>query len=655
MWLELKQILKFGWPYLRRYWFRMAAGVLLGMAFGVSNAGFIWGTKVLFERLDPKTAGTPVKQAKIAVPEQRPAINPSDSNGILAASKRALSSAKQQAVAWGKKMREDGYRVLDQWLPLRGRRVDWRQIVGGLSLLPVLAMIRGYIGFLSSYCMAWVSERVTRDVRVDLLRKFNSLSMDFFHRSTIGELLMRVNGDATALYRCLNLGFSDLVKEPITVISLVIGLFVLDWQLALLAIVFTPLTMIPIRILGNKAKTMIYQGLGSAMNQDSLLVEVYTSIRVVKAYCLEEFQLSRFKEIYHCMIHLGMKSTQARQLVNPIIEVISMVALGVVIVFIFFFEKNIPELVGFLTGVALLYTPIKKLANMHMYFQMASVGAVRLVQLFEEQPSVKEKQDAVPCGGFQHEIRMENLSFGYGDKLVLQDVNLVIPRGSKFGIAGESGAGKSTLVNLLFRFYDPTQGSIKIDGIDLRDLRTVDLRSQMALVSQEVFVFDQTVAENIACGKPGATRQEVETAARAAYAHDFITALPQGYDTRVGERGQTLSAGQRQRLSIARAFIRNAPILVLDEATASLDSQSEAEVQAAIDRLAEDRTVISVAHRLSTLARMDQVIVFSAGRIVEVGSFRDLIALENGVFARMAAMQGIFPGSAKGMDRLPYK
>lgn len=655
MWLELKQILKFGWPYLRRYWFRMAAGVLLGMAFGVSNAGFIWGTKVLFERLDPKTAATPSRQATVAAPEKRPAVNPSDSNGVFASAKRALRSAKQHAVVWGKQIRGDAYRVMDQWLPLRGRRVDWRQIVGGLLLLPTLALIRGYIGFLSSYCMAWVSERVTRDVRVDLLEKLNSLSMDFFHRSTIGELLMRVNGDASAVYRCLNLGFSDLVKEPITVVSLVIGLFVLDWQLALLAIVFTPLSMIPIRILGNKAKTTIYEGLGSAMNQDSLLVEVYTSIRVVKAYCLEEFQLSRFKDIYHRMIHLGMKSTQARQLVNPIIEVISMVALGVVIVFIFFFEKNIPELVGFLTGVAMLYTPIKKLANMHMYFQMAGVGAVRLVQLFEEQPSVKEKVDAVSCNGFQHEIRLENLSFGYGDKLVLQDVNLVIPRGSKLGIAGESGAGKSTLVNLLFRFYDPTRGLIRIDGTDLRDLRTRDLRSQMALVSQEVFIFDQTVAENIACGKPGATQPDIEAAARAAYAHDFIMALPQGYDTRVGERGQTLSAGQRQRLSIARAFIRNAPILVLDEATASLDSQSEAEVQAAIDRLAQDRTVISVAHRLSTLAKMDQVIVFSAGRIVEIGSFRDLIVSENGVFARMAAMQGIFPDSVKGMDRLPYK
>jgi subfamily B ATP-binding cassette protein MsbA len=217
---------------------------------------------------------------------------------------------------------------------------------------------------------------------------------------------------------------------------------------------------------------------------------------------------------------------------------------------------------------------------------------------------------------------------------------LTIPRGLKLGVAGESGSGKTTLLNLIFRFYDPTSGRVTIDGIDLRDVAVRDLRALMALVSQEVVLFDQTVAENIACGKPGATRAEVEAAARAAFAHEFICQLPQGYDTRVGERGTTLSGGQRQRLAIARAFVRDAPILVLDEATAALDSKAEAEVQAALDRLAEHRTVICVAHRLSTLSSMDRIIVLRDGRLIEEGSFEKLLQA-GGAFAEMAARQGI--------------
>lgn len=255
-------------------------------------------------------------------------------------------------------------------------------------------------------------------------------------------------------------------------------------------------------------------------------------------------------------------------------------------------------------------------------------------------PPFVSRPQPVMLPAFQKSISFEGVSFGYGDKLVLRNVTLTIPAGQRVGIAGESGSGKSTLLNLLFRFYDPTQGRICLDGLDLRSIRTGDLRHEMALVSQEIVLFDQSVAENIACGKLRATREEIEAAAKAAFAHDFIKALPQGYDTRVGERGVTLSGGQRQRLAIARAFVRNAPILVLDEATASLDSQSESEVQASIDALAQRRTVICVAHRLSTLANMDRVLVLEKGVVVEDGTFAGLIE-KNGRFAAMARKQGM--------------
>jgi ABC-type multidrug transport system fused ATPase/permease subunit len=291
--------------------------------------------------------------------------------------------------------------------------------------------------------------------------------------------------------------------------------------------------------------------------------------------------------------------------------------------------------------VALFFVPVKKIASVHIMFEQAGAGVERLVELLREKPTVTEPARPRALKQFEREIRFENVDFTYGHQPVLRGVDLRIPRGFKIGIAGESGSGKSTLVNLLFRFYDVTGGAIRIDGVDVRELSFEDLRRPMALVSQDVFVFRTTVAENIAAGRLGSTRAEVVVAARAAHAHEFIMQLPQGYDTVIGERGMTLSGGQRQRLAIARAFVRNAPILVLDEATASLDSQSEAEVQAAIDRLEENRTVIAVAHRLSTLANMDHVVVLAKGQIVEQGTFDELVRAR-GVFAGMAARQGIF-------------
>ncbi|MDB6019857.1 MAG: ABC-type multidrug transport system fused ATPase/permease subunit [Pedosphaera sp.] len=610
---NLKNIFQFGWPYLKRYRGRLIAGILLGLVFGVSNASFVWATRTLFDRLTP--------------PEQREA----------APVKKTSDTALARHL---KEWQKSGEAALDPLLPLRGRPLDPLQIMGGMLLLPLLVFVRGSVGYLNSYCMSWVSERVIKDLRLDLLIKLNTLSMDFFNRSTVGELLGRINGDTMALYRCMSLGFSDLVKEPITVVSVGIGLLLIDWQLTLLSVMFIPFIIIPIRVLSRKTKKALHSGIKAGVSQDSLVVEVYTSIRIVKAFCLESFQIERFRNIYQRLVHIGMKSVQAKELINPIIEVISVMGLGVVIVFIFYTHKTIPNMVGFLTGIILLYTPIKKLGGIPIYFQQASIGSERLIGIFNLQPSVVEKPDALRLKSFSRELAFENVSFSYGDKPVLQNFTLRLPRGFRLGVAGESGSGKSTLMNLIFRFYDPTGGCIKIDGHDLRDVSVPDLRNQLALVSQDIVLFDQTVAENIAHGKPGATPAEIEAAARASYAHEFIMRLPKGFQTRIGETGKLLSGGQRQRLSIARAFIRNAPILVLDEATGNLDSNAEAEVQAAIDRLAEDRTVICVAHRLSTLAGTDGIIVLSEGRIVEQGHFKELLRM-GGVFAGLARKQGI--------------
>ncbi len=613
---NLAKVLRFGWPYLRRYLGRFLSGVFLAVLFGLTNALLLWAINTILVRMSPEPA---------AVTSVLPG-GATLSHGALGEWKAALQSGTE--------------RVVDAWLPRSGRPADWRQVVGGILLFPLLAALRGFLGYGSSYCLAWVSERVVNDLRVDVLRKLTSLSLDYFNKATTGDLITRVNGDTAMLQKCLNGGLSDTIKEPVTILGIVIGLFLIDWRLTMITLVFFPLVIVPIVILGKKVRRSAKAGLNTTITQASLIVEVLSGIRVVKAFNLEEQQVNRFRHLSKDLVTHSMRTIRAKELTNPIIESIGTFGFGLLVVVIVMREIKVEDMVTLLTGVAFVYTPVKKLAGVHNLIQQTQAGVERLMQVLREKPTVQESSTPVRLPTFESAITLDHLGFSYGHDAILSDISLNLPRGTKLGIAGESGSGKSTLVNLLFRFYDPTAGAIRIDGHDLRALSLSDLRDRMALVSQEVVLFDMTVAENIGCGRPGATREEIEAAARAAFAHDFILRLPQGYDTRVAERGVNLSGGQRQRLAIARAFIRNAPILVLDEATAALDAQSEAEVQVAIERLEENRTVICVAHRLSTLRSMDRIVVLSAGRVIEEGTFDGLIAA-GGVFAGMAVRQGV--------------
>jgi subfamily B ATP-binding cassette protein MsbA len=619
---NIRVVFQFGAHYLRRYWVRLAAGLALGVLFGLSNASFVWATKTLIERFKP-------------APEAQGA------SALTAPGSAAAPQVRPGALPDPQRLKEGVTAVVDPWLPRAGRPLDWRQMLGGLLFLPLLVLIRSSTDYGSNYCMGWVSERVINDMRLDVLAKLGSLSLNFFDRSTTGDLLTRINSDTGKLLRCLKQGGADLIKESISAVSVLAALLWLDWKLTLLAMVLLPVCLFPLVRLGKKARRASAATVQAEILQSSQLVELLAGIRVIKAYNLEDGQVRRYRDLSRQLVHHGMKGIQAKELVNPLIEVISMLGLGAMVIYIFKTQTSVGDFVGFLTGLMLFFLPIKKLAGVHILFEQASVGVHRLANILREQPAVREPAQPRPLKQFRREIRFDEVSFAYqAGRPVLRDFTLAIPRGVKVGVAGASGSGKTTLVNLLFRFYDPTHGGITIDGVDLREASFRDLRSLLALVSQEVVVFDQTVAENIALGRPGASREDIERAARDAYAHDFIVQLPQGYDTRVGERGVTLSGGQRQRLAIARAFIRNAPILVLDEATASLDSEAEAEVQRAIDHLAENRTVICVAHRLSTLAGCDQVIVLAEGRMVEQGGFQELLE-RGGAFAAMARRQGI--------------
>ena len=603
------EIFKFSWPYLKRYWVRLLLGLLLGMGFGVFNASFVWGTKTLFERMEPA-----------------PDLIEQNQQGELG----------QGEPNWSQSLNE----FMDPWLPRRGQDLSLQRAAGGLLFLPFLVLMRGFMNFSSGYCMIWASMHAIRDLKMDMHGKLQSLSMGYFQDKEIGQHTMLLNRGADSLQKCMDVGFAEVIKEPFAMIAIAISLLWLDWQLAIFGMVFVPLTIVPIALVGRRIRKIAQSSYEQGEDQDSLLVEVYANMRTVKAFCLEKPQLGRFRDIYQKLTRLGIKHIQTKLILNPSVEVFGVLGLGSVILFVFYTGKSTPDLVAFLTGAMLMYQPIKKLGNLNATVQDAMVGVERIKTVQQATITVPENEAAKDLSDIQQGISFEEVNFSYGDEEVLRKFDLAVAKGMKLGVVGESGAGKSTLVNLLLRFYDPTKGRVTIDGADIRGVTFESLRGQMALVSQEVVIFDQTVAENIACGKLDASREEIVVAAKAANAHEFIEGLPEGYDTRLGEQGTRLSGGQRQRIAIARAFVRQAPILILDEATAALDSKAESEVQGAIDRLEEGRTVVCVAHRLSTLRGMDKIIVLEEGRVVQEGGFAELLE-RDGVFAEMARKQGL--------------
>jgi subfamily B ATP-binding cassette protein MsbA len=627
---DIYLILRFGLPYLRKYWFRFAGGIVFGFIFGLTGGLTMGGVYLMLNRLDDPSHVAQLTEAK----QQEEA------------KKGSKESAPVRAIdTYVKEVGQELYATTDPWLPLRGRAIDWKQVVGGLALFPLLAMLRGLASYLTTYLMAWAGQRIVSDVKDDVFRKINSLSLDFFHKTTTAELISRINDDTGALSACLRMGLSDLVKEPSTILTLFLSLLYLDWKLTVIALLFGPLCIIPTRIVSQKIKAQGREDNTAAVGQVGLAMESFQNVRVTKAYELGEEQAILFRKAGERANYFTIKTVQARAMLNPIIETLNSFGIGAVLLYAIWANVPFKTLGSFLFALLLFFAPFKKLSTIQVYFTQAALAMERLMALFRLQPSVREAEHPVAMTQFTRAIEFKHVGFSYGDGPVLEDVSFILPRGQRLGLAGESGSGKSSLLNLFFRFYDPTQGRIEIDGTPIETLRVSDLRFHLALVSQDVLLFNSTVAENIGYGKIGATREEIITAAKEAYAHEFITALPHGYDTPLGERGARLSGGQRQRIAIARAFVRNAPILVLDEATASLDSQAEAEVQKAIDHLAEHRTVVCVAHRLSTLRSMDTILVLQRGRIVEQGSFDDLLT-QGGLFTAMAARQSIFPQAA---------
>ena len=516
-----------------------------------------------------------------------------------------------------------------------------------LGALVILAyFVKGIGSYVSDYEMTWVGQRVVMDIRVKLFRHVLDQSAAFFSKKTVGQLLSRLTSDVSHVQRVVAQTAAELARESLALVGLAGYLFWMDWKLATAVFITAPLIVYPLIRFGQRVRSTTRRSQEDQEHISHIASEAFTGHRIVKAFGAEQFEQTKFTEASHRLFRTNMKVTSAVSALPPMMEIIG----GFAIVGLLWYglreiQKGVMtpgDFGSFLAAAILMYGPTRKLSRVNADLQQGMAAGQRIFDLMDRHTEVRERENARPLPPLREGVTFDRVGFQYEDNEgshTLRDVSFEVRAGQVAAIVGLSGAGKTTLVNLIPRFYDVTEGAIRIDNVDVRDVTLRSLRDQIALVTQETVLFDDTIAANIAFGRPAASPGDIENAARAAHAHDFIMALPRGYDTRIGERGQRLSGGQRQRLAIARALVRDAPLLVLDEATSSLDAESEGLVQDALATLMKNRTTFVIAHRLSTVRRADMIIALEKGRVVEIGRHDELIGRSGGVYAKLYALQ----------------
>ena len=493
------------------------------------------------------------------------------------------------------------------------------------ALIPAMVVARSFFGYLNAYWMAWTSLRLLVDIRTKLFRHILQQSLDFFAKTRSGQLLSRVNNDARMAQQALTSVSSDVVTQPFAILTAIIALCVIDWKFTVGSLVLFPICLIPIIVFGRKVRQAGKDEENEAGAMMVIMQEAFAGIRVIKSLCREEDEMKDFEDSSATQFRNSIKVRKAIEIVGPMIESVAAIGVGLALFYVWYYHVSAATFIGLLTGLFMLYDPVKKLSRVSGQMQRCFASTSRIFELMALEPTIQDAPDARTLVKGRGEIRFENLWFSYpGTAAVLRGITLRVEAGKTYALVGASGAGKSTMLSLILRFYDPSYGQVLLDGQDVRALTTESVRAQMSIVTQETFLFHTTIAENIRYGRFEATDAEVQDAARQAFAHDFIVAQPQGYETVIGDKGCTLSGGQQQRVSIARALLKNAPILLLDEATSALDSEAEMEVQRAIDALAEGRTVIAIAHRLSTVLNADQIVVMHQGEIKDTGTHTEL-------------------------------
>ena len=525
------------------------------------------------------------------------------------------------------------------WLPHSESSSEASIKILVILLVPIMFILRGVFSYLNVYCLQWVATHAITDLRTRLFAHLQNLSVGFFARSNTGDLMSRINSDTMALQSTITGTLATVVKDPVTVIGCVIVLLKLDAKLMLVIALVFPICLIPIIIYSRKVRKSAAVVQDSYSELSTVMHESFTGNRIIKAYNLEARAVQQFREVSQRFVSHRMRIVRSEEIPGPLIEFFA--SIGVALLFIYFaFQQSshAVNLVPFAIGVFFMYRPIKNIVRLQSQLQQARAASQRVFDLLDMRNSVLEPAQPKLLKAAGADIQFDHVRFSYGEKVALDDIQLQIKPGQLVALVGASGSGKTTLSNLLLRFYDPTRGVIRIGGVDIREVTTRDLRNQIAVVTQETILFNDSVRRNIELGRPGASNDEIIAAARHAYAYDFIMEKPNGFDTVIGEKGVTLSGGQRQRLAIARAVLKNAPILVLDEATSALDTESERAVQAALDELMKGRTTICIAHRLSTILHADEIVVLDQGRIVETGTHAELVR-RGGIYQKLYELQ----------------
>ena len=601
---DLFRLLKYVKPYAGRF----LLAVFLTVMVGVFETSFRVLMKPTLDRLSPSTSTATVS-------------NPSGSStDLLQAQTSKLD-------------------YINKWLP-QGE-TGWYILI---ALFPLLAICKGVSDFGADYFMGSVGLNAIVRIRQDLYEHILQQSAIFFNRYSTNALTARLVSDVQKLELAVSRWLADILREVFKLIGYFIALLILDWKLTLVLIAVSPLISYITSRSGRKLRNL---GNRQQISNEVILdvaQEAIAGNRVVKAFGMEKFEAKKLLEASKQLMRAGLRAVKIDSISPSIIEFIGYA--GVALMFLYVRPRIMSRamtLESFLTYIVILvsiYDPIRKLSRSNNAFQQAFAASTRVFNVLDEHTEMIDRPNAVEIGPLKHSIEFRNVSFKYEDASIpaLRNINLTVNAGEVVAIVGTSGAGKSTLTNLLMRYFDPTQGEIFFDGVEVRDIKLSSLRKQIGLVTQEVILFNDTVRNNLAYGQPTVSQAELESAARAALVHDFVTERAEGYDTEIGERGVQFSGGQRQRLAIARAIMKNAPVLILDEATSSLDTESEVQVQRALSNLLRGRTTIVVAHRLSTIRRADKIVVMEDGNIAEFGKHEELLE-HRGIYRRLYDLQ----------------
>ena len=564
-------------PYRRRFWL----GIFFGVCFAGANAGLVWVMKHAGDLVMPSS--------------DRPA---STLPGILR-----------------------------EWAtPGPDGRAPMGVVVLVCLTIPVAMALRGLFSYLNAYCVLWVSQHVLDDIRQQVYRHTLGQALEFFNRQKAGDLVQTVFNQTRIAQQALTSIASDIVKQPVTIVSAVGMMVYYDWKFTIVALLLFPLCLVPVLIVSKKVRKSAAREEEEAGGMMVLMHEAFGGIRVVKTHAREDYEAQRFNEANQAMLRFVMKWRKAMEMTGPAVETVA--SFGISGALVYAWSAKLPNgtMLALVGALVLIYPSFKALSRVQLMMQKCLASTTKIFELLDRAPSIQDAPEAQPLVAVSGGIRFENVTFTYAgkDEPAVKGVSLEIPAGSTCALVGESGSGKSTILALLQRLYEPQSGTVTIDSRALQAITQASLREHIATVSQDVFLFHDSIRQNIRYGRLEATQTEIEDSARMAYAHDFITQQPQGYETVIGDKGCNLSGGQQQRLSIARALLKNAPILLLDEATSALDSESEQRIQAALETLAKGRTVIAIAHRLSTILKADQIVVMDRGTVKAVGKHADL-------------------------------